>query len=158
MGWLNVKNLANKLNPQQKVNFEEHKCRQTVEFRTPDGSAIIHLLLAGMTMAAEWGLTNPDSIKTTSRLHVTRNVFQNKKLLNKLPSLPRSCIESSRVMFQKRSLYEREDIFPRSTIEYIIKLLQGENDENLNQYIKSLPLPDRLYEIHKIMHRDLHRH
>lgn len=158
LGWLNVKNLANKLNPQQKVNFEEHKCRQTVEFRTPDGSAIIHLLLAGMTMAAEWGLTNPDSIKTTSRLHVTRNVFQNKKLLNKLPSLPRSCIESSRVMFQKRSLYERENIFPRSTIEYIIKLLQGENDENLNQYIKSLPLPDRLYEIHKIMHRDLHRH
>jgi len=153
-----IDNLAHRLNPQQKEDFYESKGRQTIELRSPDGSAIVHLLLAGITMAAEWGLTNHESLEIADKLYVTGNIFQNNKLLKKLPSLPKSCIESSRVLLKKRDLYERENVFPKSMIDYVAKLLQAENDETMNQYLSDLPADDRLHETRRIMHKDLHRH
>ena len=146
------------LHLKQKELFEKSGGRQTVELRSPDGSAIVHLLLAGVTMGAEWGLMHSNSLEIADKLYVTGNIFQDEKLLNKLPALPKSCIESSRIIVEKRELYERKNIFPPSIIEYVAKLLQAENDENVNQYLTDLPEDHRLDEIHKIMHKDLHRH
>src|SRR5512140_269602 len=61
LGWSNLNNLAQRLNPQEQISLRQDEGRQTVELRSPDGSALIHLLLAGITMAAEWGLTHDDS-------------------------------------------------------------------------------------------------
>jgi glutamine synthetase len=158
LGWSKVNNLAHKLNPQQEERFQESEGRQTVELRSPDGSAIVYLLLAGITMAAEWGLTNPDSLEVANRLYVTGNIFRDEDLLSKLPALPKSCVESSRILLQKRNLYERMNVFPPSIIEYVAKLLQAENDEGMNQHLVDLPADDRLHETRKIMHKDLHRH
>jgi glutamine synthetase len=158
LGWGNVDNLAKKLNPQQKENYQHQGSRQTVELRSPDGSAITHLLLAGIVMAAEWGLTNDDSLNLADKLYVKGNIFQDKELLNRLSSLPKSCVESARIIYIKRNLYERENVFPPSTIEYIAKLLNSENDESMNLYLIDLPADDRLFETRKIMHKDLHRH
>ncbi|MFP3870520.1 MAG: hypothetical protein ACLFVT_06530 [Syntrophobacteria bacterium] len=158
LGWSRVDNLAHKLNPQQKLYFKESKGRQTVELRSPDGSAIVHLLLAGITLASEWGLMQPDSLEIANSLYVTGNVFQNQQLLGKLPTLPRSCVESARVLLEKRHLYERENIFPTSISEFVARLLRAENDEHMNQYLADLPADDRLHETRKIMHKDLHRH
>ena len=158
LGWSRIDNLAHKLNPQQKVRFQESKGRQTVELRSPDGSAIIHLLLAGITMATDWGLMNSDSLEIADELYVTGSLFRNEELLSKLPALPKSCVESSRILLQKRHLYERGDVFPPSIIEYVAKSLQAENDENMNQYLADLPTDDRLHEMGRIMHKDLHRH
>ncbi len=158
LGWSKMDNLAQKLNPQQQERFEETEGRQTVELRSPDGSANTHLLLAGITMAAEWGLTHPESLELAENLYVTGNIFEDKKLLNTLPVLPTSCVESSRLILQKRELYERQNIFPPSIIEYVSKLLKAENDERMNQYLVDLPADDRLYETRKVMHKGLHRH
>jgi glutamine synthetase len=158
LGWSGVNNLARKLNQHQSSDYNDREGRQTVELRSPDGSAITHLLLAGITMAVEWGLTNPDSLKIAEKLHVTGNIFKNEKLMSKLPALPTSCVESSRVLLEKRHLYERENIFPSSIIEYVAKLLKDENDENMNLYLSDLPADDRLMKTRKIMHKDLHKH
>ncbi len=158
LGWNNVADLASQLNPQQKEKYVSDQGRQTVELRSPDGSAITHLLLAGITMAAQWGLTHPDSSELSESLYVTGNIFKDKELLQRLPSLPKSCVESARVLRGKRELYEREDIFPPSIIEYVAKLLEEENDEKMNKYLADLPADDRLAETRKIMHKDLHRH
>lgn len=159
LGWAKTHNLAQQLNPQQKEYFQETKGRQTVELRSPDGSAITHLLLAGITMAAEWGLTHAEeSLKLAEKLHVTGNIFEKKALLETLHPLPKSCVESSRLLLQKRELYEREQIFPNSVIEYIAKLLKKEHDEEMNQNLVDLPADDRLHETRKIMHKGLHRH
>jgi len=158
LGWSKYNNLAQKLNPQQKERFQELKGRQTIELRSPDGSAIVHLLLAGISMAAEWGLTNSDSLNIADSMFVTGNVFHTKEPLSKLPYLPRSCVESSRILLQKRHLYERKNIFPKSIIEYVSGLLLAEDDEKMNQYLMGLPTDDRLHETRKIMHKDLHRH
>ena len=92
------------------------------------------------------------------KLYVTGNIFKDPELLKSLPSLPTSCVQSSKILLEKRELYERDEIFPPFMIDYIAKLLQKENDENMNDYLADLPSDDRLHETRKIMHRNLHRH
>ena len=158
LGWAGKNNLADQINPVNVQPEKEYESRQTVELRSPDGSAIIHLLLAGIAMAAEKGLSDSKSLELAEKLYVTGNIFKDPKLLKNLPSLPTSCVQSSKLLLQKRDLYEREDIFPASIIDYIGKMLHAENDEQMNNYLADLPSDDRLHETRKIMHRNLHRH
>jgi glutamine synthetase len=165
LGWANLRYLAKKLNPQETAPFEDSQSRQTVELRSPDGSAIIHLLLAGIVMAADWSFREDDSLfkknlplELADRLYVEGNVFTDQTLLQKLPALPRSCVESSRILQAKRELYERDGVFPASVIDYVARLLRAENDEEMNARLADLPADDRLHETRKIMHKDLHRH
>lgn len=165
LGWSNLRHLAKRLNPQQEAHYKDFHSRQTVELRSPDGSAIIHLLLAGIVMAADWAFREDDSlfkknlpIELADKLYAQGNMFTDQALLKKLPTLPRSCVESSRILLEKRELYERDGAFPPSVIDYVAKLLQAENDETMNQKLADLPADDRLHETRKIMHKDLHRH
>ncbi len=157
LGWSSAENLAIILNPQQQTPYKVNDGRQTVELRSPDGSATIHLLLAGITLAAQWGLTNENSEKIADDFYVSGNIFQDKELWNRLPSLPKSCVESSHILLEKKNLYERENIFPDSIISYVTKSLNSENDEKMNSILIDLPADDRLSETRKIMHKDLHR-
>jgi glutamine synthetase len=165
LGWSKLRHLAKRLNPLDSSVFSAGQSRQTVELRSPDGSAIIHLLLAGITMAADWAFREDDSLfkknlplELADKLYVQGNVFTDKVLLQKLPTLPRSCVESSRILLEKRDLYERDGVFPPSIIDYVARLLRAENDEDMNQRLIDLPADDRLSETRKIMHKDLHRH
>lgn len=165
LGWSNLRHLAKRLNPQEKGRFDDPKSRQTVELRSPDGSAIVHLLMAGIVTAADWAFRDDrtiwgfgSSLELADKLYVKGNVFTDEKLLMRLPSLPRSCVESSRLLLAKRDLYERDGVFPPSVIDYIARLLQAENDELMNQKLANLPADERLREVRKIMHKDLHRH
>jgi glutamine synthetase len=166
LGWTNVRRLSKVLNPQDAEEFQSEGSRQTVELRSPDGSALVHLLLAGITMAADWAFREDHSLLfkedtplgLAEKLYVKGNIFADKELLKKLPVLPASCVESSRILLQKRGLYERDGIFPPSVIDYVARLLQAEKDEFMNKTLADLPADDRLHEMRKIMHKDLHRH
>jgi glutamine synthetase len=158
LGWAQTEDLAANLNPQQTRGFHAPDSRQTVELRSPDGSAMTHLLLAGIAMAAEWGITHKESLAIAERLYIHGSKFKDEKLQQSLPVLPRSCVESARFLEAKRELYEREGIFPPSVISYMAELLRAEGDENMNRYLSDLPADDRLHETRKIMHKDLHRH
>ncbi|MBN1540575.1 glutamine synthetase [candidate division KSB1 bacterium] len=158
LGWSAISNLAKKLNPQQQTEYVEAEGRQTVELRSPDGSAITHLLLAGIACAADWGLSQPDSLALAEKNYVTGNVFSDEKVFGQLPPLPKSCVESAEILLKKRNYYEGKGIFPPSMIDYIVKLLRAENDEHMNETLIDLPADDRLHETRKIMHKDLHRH
>jgi glutamine synthetase len=157
LGWSAVQNLAKVINPQQQEPYMETEGRQTVELRSPDGSAMIHLLLAGITLAAEWGLSDKNSLAIAEGYYVSGNIFQDKALWDRLPALPKSCVESSRILSDKRDLYERENIFPKSIINYVTGSLAAENDEQMNKHLIDLPADDRLSETRKIMHKDIHR-
>ncbi|HWR36580.1 MAG TPA: glutamine synthetase family protein [Clostridia bacterium] len=158
LGWGRLQHLAGKLNPQQTSEFRERDGRQTVELRSPDGSAIVHLLLAGLTMAAEWGMTHAESLEIAEKLYVRGNIFKDEQLLNSLKPLPKSCVESARVLEEKRGLYERDGLFPTEVVDYVANLLREQQDEGMNQRLVDLPADDRLHETRKIMHKDLHRH
>ena len=166
LGWSSLQDLARRVNPGERMEFiEPSGGRQTVELRSPDGSALIHLLLAGIVMSADWAFQDRRSLfhenlplQLSDKLYVKGNIFTDKELLDRLPVLPTSCVESSRILLKKRELYERDGVFPPSVIDYVARLLQAENDENMNRKLADLPADDRLHETRKIMHKDLHRH
>jgi len=158
LGWSHLTNLAGVVNPGKSTELDNVASRQTVELRSPDGSALIHLLLAGITLAAEWGLTHEESEALADKLYVTGNIFKNKKLLKSLPALPKSCVESARRLLKNRRLYERDGVFTASSIDYIADLLKKENDEHMNERLIDLPADDRLHQTRRIMHKNLHRH
>jgi glutamine synthetase len=165
LGWANQHHLAKEINPQEKSDFYDSEGRQTVELRSPDGSAIVHLLLAGIVMAADWALKDNLSffkektpLELAKKLYIKGNEFATPELQQKLPALPTNCVDSSRILLKKRELYEREGVFPSSVIDYTVRFLQAENDELMNKRLADLPADDRLHEMRKIMHKDLHRH
>jgi len=116
-------------------------------------------------MAADWSFREDDSLfkkdlplELADKLYVQGNIFTDQNLLRTLPTLPRSCVESSRILLEKRGLYERDGVFPPSVIDYVARMLQAENDEVMNKRLVDLPADDRLLETRKIMHKDLHKH
>ena len=166
LGWTNVRHLSRRVNPQDTEPLAERSGRQTVELRSPDGSALIHLLLAGISMSADWAFRDSRSIlipgaaplELVDKLYVKGNIFADKELLKRLPVLPPSCVESGRLLLKNRVLYEREGVFPPSVIEYAARQLQAEDDEFMNKKLLALPADIRQVEMRKIMHKDLHKH
>lgn len=165
LGWTRIRHLSALVNPGEKESFESPEGRQTVEMRTADGSALIHLFLAGLTMAADWAL-NPEkadiwgkkAAELADNLYVSGNIFENKKLLESLNQLPTSCHQSARILREKRGLYERDQVFPQSIIDYVSRMLEEEEDENLSQQLARLLTEERKIMIRRIMHKDLHKH
>jgi len=165
LGWRNIRNLARMVNPGEKVNEKERQERQTIELRSPDGSAHIYLLMAGIALAADWAFRTDESLfqhtrplELAEQYYVRGNIFSEPEILRKLPSLPGSCVESSRCLLAKRHLYERDGVFPPCVIDYVASLLAAEDDEFINEKLAKLPADDRLHETRRIMHKDLHRH
>jgi glutamine synthetase len=156
LGWRGVDNMAMRVNPVQQQAFEMDSDLQTVEFRVPDGSADVYLLLAGLCVAMEAGLTSKDALATVNRLHVVGNIFKDKSVLEKLSELPASCHESADALESARRLYEKDGVFPPLVINFAIKRLRDHKDEHLNEELQKLSNKDRLREARKIMYKFLH--
>ncbi len=158
LAWTKFNNLAMKINPQQKEKIIYEEPRQTIELRTPDGSANAHLLLAGICMATEWGLTNKkEAINIAKSCQVGANL-QATASMEHFDQLATSCSESAEILLRVRNLYERNNIFSHRLINYISELLQNENDRYLNNQLMSLQEEEKLFQSRRIMHRDIHKH
>ncbi len=158
LAWTNVKNLAEIINPDTFSPLEDDSPRQTVELRSPDGSANAHLLMAGITMAVEWGLANrKEALALADACYVSAKV-SNSLSGTGLSELAASCYESAEKLLHHRGIFEREGIFPPFVISYIADTLKNENDKELNSRLMALPEKERLYQSRRIMHRDVHKH
>ncbi|MDD5305861.1 MAG: glutamine synthetase family protein [Deltaproteobacteria bacterium] len=158
LGWSTTSDLARVVNPAEPERYTDDRGVQTVEIRSPDGSALVHLLLAGITTAAEHGLTAPGMKELAERTRITGNIFTDPGLLTKLEALPGSCVAAARLLGERRAMYEEHGVFPREAIDYVIKLLLKEDDEFLNQNLSLMPAEERLTATRKVMHKDLDRH
>jgi glutamine synthetase len=150
LAWSEVKNIARIVNPQEQSDYTQPMNSKTVELRSADGSALIHLLLAGVAMAGEWGFSNRDTLEQANKLYLTGRDSSERGVLNQFASLPADCRESAGILKQKRGLYERDNIFPAEMIDYIVGLLEKEHAD-----VRGITDPD---ELRRIMHRDLHKH
>lgn len=135
LGWRGKSDMIYDANPQEKSDPELFDSKQTVEFRAPDGSADLYLLMAGLVVATEYGLGREESLKEAEKLYVEVNIFkeENRDKLNSLDSLPASCFESAECLQADRSFYEKDDIFPEGTIESIVKRLKEYDDKGLSE-------------------------
>jgi glutamine synthetase len=158
LGWSKLRHLAGIINPRATSDTGTAESQQTVELRSPDGSTFIHLLLAGIVMSVEWGMANDRSLELAENLRADGRQSTDDKYLESSPVLPASCVDSARILSKRRDLFEREGVFPPAMIDYIIRQLQEEDDGQLNKKLADLHQNDRLREMRKIMHKDLHRH
>ncbi|MBN1857337.1 MAG: glutamine synthetase [Dehalococcoidia bacterium] len=138
LGWLNLKDMAKDANPQQIADCPVHGGSQTVEVRSPDGSANIYLLLAGLAVAARHGLTMANALDVAAKRYVGVNIFAEgqEALRDSLPHLPTSCVESSAALLNDREIYERDGVFPAAVIDQTVARLKAFNDDGLVERVQ----------------------
>ena len=115
-------------------------------------------LLAGITTAAEYGLTTDGMLERAEETNVEGNVFSDKEVMQRLEPLPASCVQCARLLGERRAMYEKDGVFPPNVIDHQIELLSAEDDEKLNRDFARLPAEERLVATRDLMHKDIHRH
>lgn len=138
LGWNGKHNMIAIANPGVPVLAKNSDSRQTFEFRVPDGSANIHLIMAGLIVASMHGLNKSDALQLADQLYVEGNIFRNIPV-QQLQQLPASCVESGKCLESKRAIFEANGIFPEQLINYTIESLIRFNDENLAAELKGNP-------------------
>jgi len=153
LGWSGNAGMINDANPEDKSVIGQRSSRQTFELRSPDGSADIYCLMAGLVLGIEHGLEMENALEMADNLYVDYNIFKEtaKAAAKKLDSLPASCCESADALVAQRSLFERDNVFPPGMIDNIVKKLKNYDDKDLSE---------RLFgkndEIHKLVMQYLH--
>jgi len=114
LGWQNIDDsMFRDANPAEPPIDELPNDSQTVELRSPDGSAAVHLLLAGIAVAARIGLTEPGMADYARERKVDGDASQTPDL----DQLPGSCFEAAGRLLTQREDYEAKGVFPAGLID-----------------------------------------
>jgi glutamine synthetase len=126
--------------------------KQTVELRSPDGSADIYKLFAGLVIATEHGLEMGNGLKKAEDLYVDYNIFHSKNKTKKvLESLPASCWDSAECLISQREYYEKDGVFPSGVIDNVVSKLKEFEDKGLSE-----KLYNKNEEINTLVRKFLH--
>ena len=147
LGWLTKDDMVANENPLEKSKAIDGSFKQTVEFRCPDGSADIYLLLAGLVVAARSGFEMKNALAFAEETYVNVNIFhdEHKAKADSLKSLPTSCWESADVLNRDREIYERHGVFTPRIIDDLIKKLKSFDDLTIRKELEKNP--NRMLEI-----------
>jgi glutamine synthetase len=132
LGWTGVGDrMLRHANPGETGDSAPFENPQTVELRSPDGSANVHLLLAGMAVAGRYGLEHPGALKLARELYVKADAAR----VEGLRQLPASCFQSADCLARDRARYEDDGVFPPGLLDSIIHDLKSYDDLNLSEKI-----------------------
>ena len=135
LGWAGRTDMCAQANPLERAAAQGTQEKQTVEIRSPDASANVYLLLAGLAVALRHGLEKKekDALAIAAKTYVNVNIHkaENAKLLNSLATLPDSCWASADRLLAQRKVYEAKGVFSPATIDGIAKMLKGFDDKTL---------------------------
>jgi len=151
LGWRRGEDMASVINHRLKDKYISPFKRQTIELRSADGSAHIHLLLAGITMAITYGLDHGD---VSLKLAEKRYLGPESKPTDDIPDLPPNCYQSAQFLKEEAELYT--DLIPVSIIDHVCERLESEDDKNLCEELEKLSEEDREIRQREIMHRCIH--
>ncbi len=141
LGWSGHYDMSAIVNPFEQTCQYDTSQKQTVEMRSPDGSADIYQLLAGLAVACRYGLEREDALEIAEKTYVNVNIHQreNEDKLKMLKQLPDSCYASAECLQQQREVYEQYQVFSPAMINGIIKRLRMYDDANLRREIEKKP-------------------
>jgi len=153
LGWTAKTNMSYTVNPLESRELPDSTNKQTVEIRSPDCSADVYLILAGLVNAAKIGLETPNALEIAEKTYVDVNIHDNRNIakLESLEQLPDSCYESAQELKKNRSLFEADGVFSPALIDGTISKLESYNDKNIRQEIKDNP-PKMMELIKKYYH------
>lgn len=152
LGWNGCMDMIKDANPSDNTVFPPRPSKQTVELRSPDGSADIHRLFAGLVIAVEYGLQQSNGVDLADTLYVDYNIHgKGNGNGKKLESLPASCWESAECLESQREIFEKDGVFPTGVIDNVIAKLKSYDDKGLSE-----KLYNRNDEISKLVKKYLH--
>ena len=136
LGWSSGKDMCSKANPSEKPADMDTTAKQTFEMRSPDCSADIYQLMAGLCVAARKGLEMPkeDALKIAKDTYVDMDIHrsENAGKLATLAQLPTCCAESAACLEKVRDVYQEADVFRPRMIDGIIRSLQAHGDSSMH--------------------------
>jgi glutamine synthetase len=153
LGWSGKNNMIYHANPKEIVIDQDFSNKQTVEFRCPDGSADIYLLLAGLTVAARHGIELEDALSIAERTYVDVNIFdeEHKERLAHLKQLPVSCWDSADRLLEHKGIYSKYGVFPLSVLEGTARKLKTFNDVGLREKLEK-----DIEQLQKVVNQFIH--
>ncbi|MDH6358639.1 glutamine synthetase family protein [Parabacteroides sp. PF5-9] len=141
LGWTSQQDMSALANPLEQKSSYDTQQKQTVEMRSPDGSANIYQLIAGLAVACRHGFEMDDALGMAQKTYVNVNIHrsENSEQLKSLAQLPDCCVKSAASLEQQRSVYEQYDVFGVKMIDDIIRQLSSYQDESLRNDLQSNP-------------------
>ncbi|OJV21462.1 MAG: glutamine synthetase [Bacteroidetes bacterium 41-46] len=151
LGWTGGHDMLSIANPLEKERGQITVDKQTVEMRSPDGSADIYMMLAGLVVAARTGFELNDALEIAERCYVDVNIHDKKheERLNALEQLPASCWESAEQLEKNRNIYEKDGVFSPALIDGVISKLRSYKDKEIREEtVKNPSMMKELVEQH----------
>jgi glutamine synthetase len=141
LGWTAKTDMCALANPLEEPKTLDTTQKQTVEMRSPDGSADIYQLIAGLCVACRHGFEINNALEVASNTYVDVNIHkaENADMLAKLAQLPVSCTESVECLEKQRAVYEKYNVFSPAMIDGIIKKLKDYDDSYLRAEVELNP-------------------
>ena len=145
LGWaagVDMSAIANPLEQSKSTNIESQTSqKQTVEMRSPDGSADLYQLLAGLCVACRHGFEMDNALDVAEKNYVNVNIHdaKNADRLAQLAQLPDSCVASADCLERQRHVFEEHGVFSPAMIDGIISQLRAFDDSTLRSDISDKP-------------------
>ena len=141
LGWTANVDMCRMANPKESGSQFDASIKQTVEMRSPDGSADLYQLLAGLCVACRHGFEMDSPLELAEKTYVNVNIHdkENAAKLAQLEQLPDSCAASADCLQRQRKAYEQKDVFSPAMIDGIIAQLKAFNDATLRSDIENKP-------------------
>lgn len=133
LGWTAKTDMCALANPLEGQSHFDTTQKQTVEMRSPDGSADLYQLLAGLAVACRHGFEMSDALEVAEKTYVNVNIHQkeNADRLEALDQLPDSCAASADCLQRQRAVFEQYNVFSPAMIDGIITRLRSYDDRTL---------------------------
>lgn len=133
LGWTAKTDMCALANPLEGQSHFDTTQKQTVEMRSPDGSADLYQLLAGLAVACRYGFEMSDALEVAEKTYVNVNIHQkeNADRLEALAQLPDSCAASADCLQRQRAVFEQYNVFSPAMIDGIITRLRSYDDRTL---------------------------
>lgn len=153
LGWAAKTDMYMNANPLETPSHYDTTQKQTVEMRSPDGSADLYQLIAGLAVACRHGFEIENALDIAEKTYVNVNIHQkeNADKLKALAQLPDSCTASADCLQQQRSIFEQQNVFSPAMIDGIIGKLRAYNDKTLRSDLEGKP-EEMLELVNKYFH------
>ncbi len=138
LGWTANTDMCHIANPQEPPQTIDTTQKQTVEMRSPDGSADIYQLLAGLCVACRHGFEMEKALDVAAKTYVDVNIHDeaNAARQAQLATLPDSCVASAACLERQRSVFEKYGVFSPAAIDGIISQLRAFDDADLRSRLE----------------------
>ena len=137
LGWTAKSDMCQIANPLEKPHDYDTSQKQTVEMRSPDGSADVYELIAGLVVACRYGFELENALEIAEKTYVNVNIHkkENEHKLKDLAQLPDSCAASADCLERQRAIFEARGVFSPAMIDGILKALRAFDDRTLREDI-----------------------